>query len=268
MTINGIAKGAGMIAPDMATMLVYIATDAAVAAPVLQGMVSASAAKTFNCITVDSDTSTSDTVLVFATGAAGAPAIATAAGAGAKEFGAALHGLMHDLAMLVIKDGEGITKLVEIAVKGAESDARAHKIAMAIANSPLVKTAIAGEDANWGRIVMAVGKAGEAADRDKLGITIGGIAVAAQGRARRGLRRSARRQAHEGRSHQDRRRYRLGLGHGDRVDLRSHARVHRHQCGLSLVDDQIVTAVRGRPSVLLRLPPSFFAIAYWSTHSA
>jgi glutamate N-acetyltransferase / amino-acid N-acetyltransferase len=181
VTINGIAKGAGMIAPNMATMLVYIATDAAVAAPVLQGMVSASAAKTFNCITVDSDTSTSDTVLVFATGTAGAPAIAKASDAAAKEFGAALHGLMHDLAMLVIKDGEGITKLVEIAVKGAENDASAHKIAMAVANSPLVKTAIAGEDANWGRIVMAVGKAGEAADRDKLGISMGGIAVARNG---------------------------------------------------------------------------------------
>ena len=181
VTINGIAKGAGMIAPDMATMLVYIATDATVTPGVLQGMVSASAAKTFNCITVDSDTSTSDTLLVFATGKAGAPAITQALTPDAVTFGQALHGVMHDLAMLVIKDGEGITKLIEIVVKGAETDASAHRIAMSVANSPLVKTAIAGEDANWGRIVMAVGKCGEPADRDTLSIKMGGIAVAARG---------------------------------------------------------------------------------------
>ena len=180
--INGIAKGAGMIAPDMATMLVYIATDAKVASPALQEMVSASAAKTFNCITVDSDTSTSDTVLVFATGTAkGAPAIASATSAEGRAFAEALHSLMKELALLVVKDGEGITKLIEIRVTGAESDKSAHKIAMSVANSPLVKTAVAGEDANWGRIVMAVGKAGEAADRDLISIAMGGHQVAKNG---------------------------------------------------------------------------------------
>jgi glutamate N-acetyltransferase/amino-acid N-acetyltransferase len=182
--INGIAKGAGMIAPDMATMLVYIATDAAVAAPVLQDIVSTGAKTTFNCITVDSDTSTSDTLLVFATGKAvsrGAPRIERIGEPAEVAFRAALQDLMKELALLVIRDGEGITKLIEITVGGAVTDRSAHRIAMSIANSPLVKTAIAGEDANWGRIVMAVGKAGEEADRDKLGISIGGVAVARAG---------------------------------------------------------------------------------------
>jgi glutamate N-acetyltransferase/amino-acid N-acetyltransferase len=181
-TINGIAKGAGMIAPDMATMLVYIATDAAVAAPVLQDIIATGAAKTFNCITVDSDASTSDTVLGFATGAAKTAAAITKIGEPQeKAFRAAFHDIMKELALLVVKDGEGITKLIEITVANATSDASAHKIAMSIANSPLVKTAIAGEDANWGRIVMAVGKAGEPADRDTLSIAIGGIPVARNG---------------------------------------------------------------------------------------
>ncbi|HJU33227.1 MAG TPA: bifunctional glutamate N-acetyltransferase/amino-acid acetyltransferase ArgJ [Hyphomicrobiaceae bacterium] len=184
VVINGFAKGAGMIAPDLATMLVYMFTDAAVAPQAMQGMVAASADKTFNCITVDSDTSTSDTVLLFATGAAaarGAPRIEDAASADGKRFAATLHEVMHELAMLVVKDGEGISKFVTVDVSGAESDVAARRIGFAIANSPLVKTAIAGCDPNWGRIVMAVGKSGEEADRDRLSITYGGVQVAKDG---------------------------------------------------------------------------------------
>lgn len=182
--INGIAKGAGMIAPDLATMLVYIFTDAAVDQGVLQGMLVSGADKTFNCITIDSDTSTSDTVLAFATGTAaarGAPRITDANSADGAAFAAALHDLMHELALWVVKDGEGLSKFVTINVKGAESDAAARRIGFAIANSPLVKTAIAGSDPNWGRVVMAVGKAGEAADRDRLSIWYGDIQVAKDG---------------------------------------------------------------------------------------
>src|SRR5262249_50053391 len=170
VVINGLAKGAGMIAPDLATMLVYLFTDAAVTQSVLQAMLAAGADKTFNCITIDSDTSTSDTVLLFATGAAalrGAPRIGDVGGADGQRFAAALHDLMHELALLVVKDGEGLSKFVTIEVAGAESDVAARRIGFAIANSPLVKTAIAGGDPNWGRIVMAVGKSGEAADRDR-----------------------------------------------------------------------------------------------------
>jgi len=184
VVINGFAKGAGMIAPDLATMLVYIFTDAAVTQPVLQTILAAGADKTFNCITIDSDTSTSDTVLLFATGAAvarGAPCIADAASAQGQRFAAALHDLMHELALMVVKDGEGLSKFVTIEVSGAESDGAARRIGFAIANSPLVKTAIAGSDPNWGRVVMAVGKSGEAADRDRLCITYGGIEVAKDG---------------------------------------------------------------------------------------
>jgi glutamate N-acetyltransferase/amino-acid N-acetyltransferase len=184
VVISGFAKGAGMIAPDLATMLVYMFTDAAVNQPVLQAMVAASADKTFNCITIDSDTSTSDTVLLFATGKAvarGAPLIADAASADGKRFAAALHDLMHELALSVVKDGEGASKFVTIDVTGAESDMAARRIGFAIANSPLVKTAIAGCDPNWGRIVMAVGKSGEAADRDRLSITYGDLVVAKDG---------------------------------------------------------------------------------------
>jgi glutamate N-acetyltransferase/amino-acid N-acetyltransferase len=184
VVINGFAKGAGMIAPDLATMLVYIFTDAAVARPALQAMLAAGADTTFNCITVDSDTSTSDTVLAFATGAAaarGAPAIGDAASPEGRAFAAALHDLMHELALWVVKDGEGLTKFVTVKVQGAETDAAARRIGFAIANSPLVKTAIAGCDPNWGRVVMAVGKAGEAADRDRLSIRYGTIEVARHG---------------------------------------------------------------------------------------
>ena len=172
VTINGIAKGSGMIAPDMATMLVFIFTDAAIPPRALQKMLSESVGKSFNCITVDGDTSTSDTVQLFATGKAGpAPT----------GFAKALSGLCLDLAKQVARDGEGAEKLIEIAITGAQSDKAAHRIAMSIANSPLVKTAIAGEDANWGRIVMAIGKAGEKAVRDRLRIRIGGIQVAKSG---------------------------------------------------------------------------------------
>jgi glutamate N-acetyltransferase/amino-acid N-acetyltransferase len=173
--IAGIAKGSGMIAPDMATMLVYIFTDALIGQVDLQTLVSELNTKTFNCITVDSDTSTSDTLMVAATGASGAQV------SGNVEFSDALHNLMRDLAHQVVRDGEGATKFVTVAVQGAATDADAHRVALSIANSPLVKTAIAGEDANWGRVVMAVGKSGAAADRDRLSIRFGDIVVAENG---------------------------------------------------------------------------------------
>jgi glutamate N-acetyltransferase/amino-acid N-acetyltransferase len=177
--IAGIAKGSGMIAPDMATMLSFIFTDAAIPAPALQAMLAKGVDHSFNCITIDSDTSTSDTVLLFATGAArNKPTDDPAALA---DFRRALNEVLHELAMMVVRDGEGAQKLVRITVDGAVSNHSAKKIGMAIANSPLVKTAIAGEDANWGRIVMAVGKAGEPADRDKLAIAIGGTWMAKAG---------------------------------------------------------------------------------------
>jgi len=180
--INGIAKGAGMIAPDMATMLSFVATDAPLDAPVLQAMLSAGVKDTFNAITIDSDTSTSDTLLFFATGKAkGAPRISDPADPRLKAFRTALEGVLAQLSQLVVRDGEGARKLVEINVTGATSKKSARRIAMSIANSPLVKTAIAGEDANWGRIVAAVGKAGEPADRDRLAIFFGDIRVAHEG---------------------------------------------------------------------------------------
>ncbi|EQB32319.1 bifunctional glutamate N-acetyltransferase/amino-acid acetyltransferase ArgJ [Sphingobium ummariense] len=179
----GIIKGSGMIAPDMATMLGYIFTDAAIEPALLQQMLSTANRQTFSCITVDSDTSTSDTVLAFATGKAGNAPLASSEDAGADAFQAALSDLCRQLAHLVVRDGEGASKFIEIAVEGAESDSSAHRIALSIANSPLVKTAIAGEDANWGRIVMAVGKAGEPADRDRLSIRFGDTQVATGGLA-------------------------------------------------------------------------------------
>jgi glutamate N-acetyltransferase/amino-acid N-acetyltransferase len=182
VTINGIAKGAGMIAPDMATMLAFVFTDAAIAAPVLQSLLSRSVAASFNAITVDGDTSTSDTLLLFATGAAaGAPKIASASDRRLGAFRKALDEVLLDLAHQVVRDGEGARKFVEVRVKGAVSKPSAKRIALSIANSPLVKTAIAGEDANWGRVVMAVGKAGEPADRDRLAIWFGDIRVAHRG---------------------------------------------------------------------------------------
>jgi glutamate N-acetyltransferase/amino-acid N-acetyltransferase len=173
--IAGIAKGSGMIAPDMATMLVYIFTDAEIAQPDLQVLLGTLTDSTFNCITVDSDTSTSDTLMCAATGASGVD-VTDSAG-----FTQALRGVMLDLAHQVVRDGEGATKFVEIRVSGAASDAEARTVGLSIANSPLVKTAIAGEDPNWGRIVMAVGKSGAQANRDKLTIRFGDIVVAENG---------------------------------------------------------------------------------------
>jgi len=184
VTINGMAKGAGMIAPDMATMLAFIFTDAPLSAAVLQSLLKAGVGDTFNAVTIDGDTSTSDTLLAFATGAAaarGAPAIKRANDPRLKAFTKAFHAVLADLAEQVARDGEGARKLVEVVVEGAASKTSARKIAMSIANSPLVKTAIAGEDANWGRVVMAVGKAGEPANRDKLSISFNGIRVASKG---------------------------------------------------------------------------------------
>jgi len=181
VTLAGIIKGSGMIAPDMATMLGYIFTDAAVEASFLQRLLGAASADTFNCITVDSDTSTSDTVLAFATGMAGNSLIASFDDPGADAFAAALHDLCRQLAHLVVRDGEGAQKFIEVRVTGATSGDSARRVGLAIANSPLVKTAIAGEDANWGRVVMAVGKAGEPADRDKLSIGFGGTWAARDG---------------------------------------------------------------------------------------
>jgi glutamate N-acetyltransferase/amino-acid N-acetyltransferase len=182
VTINGIAKGAGMIAPDMATLLSFVFTDAALPAEVLQELLERGVRGSFNAITVDGDTSTSDTLLAFATGAvASTPKIKSASDERLAPFRAALDDLLRDLAHQVVRDGEGARKFVEVRVQGAESRKSAKKIALSIANSPLVKTAIAGEDANWGRVVMAVGKAGEPADRDRLSISFGDIRVAAKG---------------------------------------------------------------------------------------
>ncbi len=183
VSIVGIIKGSGMIAPDMATMLGFIFTDAAVEPPFLQQMLDAANRQSYSCITVDGDTSTSDTVLAFATGKAGNASLASFDNAGADAFQAALTDLCIDLAQQVVRDGEGASKFITIGVAGAESDESAHRIALSIANSPLVKTAIAGEDANWGRVVMAVGKAGEPAERDLLSIRFGATEVAKNGLA-------------------------------------------------------------------------------------
>ncbi|MEM7188979.1 MAG: bifunctional glutamate N-acetyltransferase/amino-acid acetyltransferase ArgJ [Pseudomonadota bacterium] len=181
VTISGIAKGSGMIAPDMATMLVFVFTDAAVAQPLLQQTVAELTDQSFNAITVDSDTSTSDTLLVGATGASGMDPLTSTDDPRYPAFRAALFDVMRELAQQVVKDGEGASKFAAITVTGAADDGAARRIGLAIANSPLVKTALAGEDPNWGRIVMAVGKSGEAADRDKLGINFGDIQVATGG---------------------------------------------------------------------------------------
>jgi len=184
VTINGMAKGAGMIAPDMATMLSFVFTDAPLSSAVLQSLLKSGVEDTFNAVTIDGDTSTSDTLLAFATGAAaahGAPKITRASDPRLKAFTKAFREVLADLSEQVARDGEGARKLVEIIVEGATTKVSARKIAMSIANSPLVKTAIAGEDANWGRVVMAVGKAGEPANRDKLSISFNGIRVAKSG---------------------------------------------------------------------------------------
>jgi glutamate N-acetyltransferase/amino-acid N-acetyltransferase len=184
--ITGIAKGSGMIAPDMATMLCFVFTDARIPADALQTLLKRGVDGSFNCTTVDSDTSTSDTLLLIATGQAKHPQIPSADGNAARnrmlaDFGRALNDLLLDLALQVVRDGEGAQKLVKIEVTGAVNPRSAKRIAMTVADSPLVKTAIAGEDANWGRIVMAVGKAGEPADRDKLSIGVGGVWMAREG---------------------------------------------------------------------------------------
>ena len=184
VTINGIAKGAGMIAPDMATMLSFIFTDAPISASALQSLLKTGVEDTFNAVTIDGDTSTSDTLMAFATGTAaarGAPKISRAADPRLKAFKKAFDAVLADLSEQVARDGEGARKLVEVVVEGATSKTSARRIAMSIANSPLVKTAIAGEDANWGRVVMAVGKAGEPANRDKLAISFNGVRVAHKG---------------------------------------------------------------------------------------
>ncbi|CUX62031.1 arginine biosynthesis bifunctional protein [Agrobacterium genomosp. 13 str. CFBP 6927] len=184
VTINGISKGAGMIAPDMATMLSFVVTDADIEPAALQSLLSAGVGPTFNSVTVDSDTSTSDTLMLFATGTAaedGQVKVTSADDERLSSFRAALNDLLKDLALQVVRDGEGARKMVEVTVTGAENDAAAKKIALSIANSPLVKTAVAGEDANWGRVVMAVGKSGEMADRDRLAIWFGDVRVAVNG---------------------------------------------------------------------------------------
>ena len=181
VSIAGIAKGSGMIAPAMATMLSFIFTDAPISAAVLQGLLPPLIGTSFNAVTVDSDTSTSDTCLVFATGKAPIDVIEATTDPRAAAFAQALGDVLHELAILVVRDGEGATKMVTVNVEGATSDASAFRIAQSIANSPLVKTAIAGEDANWGRVVMAVGKAGEPADRDRLRIAFGDFVVADNG---------------------------------------------------------------------------------------
>ena len=179
--ITGIAKGSGMIAPDMATMLCFIFTDAKIPAPALQALLKKGTSRSFNCTTVDSDTSTSDTVLLIATGHAKHPRVSKDGGALLADFAKALNAVLMDLALAVVRDGEGAQKLVRIDVTGAVNARSAKRIGLAVANSPLVKTAIAGEDANWGRIVMAVGKAGEPADRDKLSVGVGGVWMAKDG---------------------------------------------------------------------------------------
>jgi len=186
VTINGIAKGSGMIAPDMATMLAFLFTDAAIPADVLQTIVTRAVKRSFNSITVDSDTSTSDTVLFAATGQAQHKAVGDVGDKHLKDFRKAVESAMVELAQLIVRDGEGASKFVTVKVKGAASDGAARRVGLAIANSPLVKTAISGEDANWGRIVMAVGKAGEKADRDRLGISIGGVPITQGGQIVKG----------------------------------------------------------------------------------
>ena len=245
VTLNGFAKGAGMIAPDMATMLAFVFTDAAVAAPALQALLTRGADKSFNCVTVDGDTSTSDTLLLFATGAAarhGAPAIPAADDERLAPFRNALDDLLIDLAQQVARDGEGARKFVTVRVTGAADDCSARRIALSIANSPLVKTAVAGEDANWGRVVMAVGKAGEPADRDRLAIWFGDVRVAVEGRAGPGLRRGASLGGDEAAGDHDSRRHRPRGRRGAGLDLRPHQGLRRDQRGLPLVRNGLVLA--------------------------
>ena len=181
VTINGIAKGSGMIAPDMATLLAFVVTDARVPAPVLQALLARAAQGSFNRVTVDSDTSTNDTLMAFATGAAGNPPIARAGDPRLRGFARALEAVCLDLALQIVRDGEGAQKLVRVDVAGGATPAQARRVARAVADSPLVKTAIAGADANWGRVVMAVGKANAGVDQRRLSVAIGGTKVAVRG---------------------------------------------------------------------------------------
>ena len=230
VVINGIAKGAGMIAPDMATMLGYVFTDAAITSGALQAMLSKSVERSFNAITVDSDTSTSDTLMIFATGAAkNATPIDDAADPRAAEFRRALDKLLRNLAQQVVRDGEGARKFITVKVEGAATRKAAKRIALSIANSPLVKTACGGEDANWGRVVMAVGKAGEKAERDKLDVYFGKIRVAHQGLRDPGYDEAATSCLHEAGLDRDHRRSRHRPRERDRVDLRPHERIYRDQ---------------------------------------
>ena len=249
VTINGFCKGAGMIAPDMATMLCFMFTDAAIAQPALQALLSRHVQTTFNCMTVDGDTSTSDTCLLFATGAAAARGQQPVSEAGdprLEAFSAALHDLMRDLAIQVAKDGEGLSKFVTFEIGGAESWAAARRIALACANSPILKAAIAGEDPNWGRVVMAIGKSGEAADRDKLSIWFGPHLVAKDGERAPDYVEKTVAAYMQGREIVIRADVGVGNGQRHRVDLRPDPRLHLDQRGLSEL----------RPQSPL---PSFFA---------
>ncbi len=227
--LNGVAKGAGMIAPDMATMLSFLATDAAIEPAALQALLAEAVGPTFNSVTVDSDTSTSDTLLLFATGAAGNAPVADASDNRLGPFRRALAEVLLDLARQVARDGEGARKEIIVTVEGAVSDASAKRIALSIANSPLVKTAVAGEDANWGRVVMAVGKAGEPAERDRLAISFGPVRVAVDGErdpAYSEAEASAAMKRDEIEIG-----VQLGLGQGalDRLHLRPHQGIRRDQ---------------------------------------
>ena len=242
VTINGMAKGAGMIAPDMATMLAFVFTDAPIAAGALQSLLKSGVEDTFNAVTIDGDTSTSDTLLAFATGAAaanGAPKISRASDPRLKAFTKAFRAVLADLAEQVARDGEGARKLVEIIVEGATTKASARKIAMSVANSPLVKTAIAGEDANWGRVVMAVGKAGEPANRDKLSISFNGIRVASRGARDPSYDEAEVSSGDEKSEDPDQGRARSRQGPRPRADLRPHQGICRDQRRLPVVSAQV-----------------------------
>ena len=251
VVVNGIAKGSGMIAPNMGTMLAYVFTDANLPAAVLRPMVRRGVNRSFNAITVDGDTSTNDTCLLFATGAARHRRIARAGDARLRAFRAALEAVLTDLAQQIVRDGEGATKLVAITVRGAASEAAARKLGLAIANSPLVKTAIAGEDPNWGRIVAVVGRAGVAFDQAQLAIWLGAERAAARRRGRPRLRRARRGPPHEGAGSRDRRRDRLRPRHGDRLDLRPHPRLHRDQCRLPLLRGLAKALPEGEKPIVL-----------------
>ena len=228
VVINGIAKGSGMIAPNMGTMLAYVFTDANLPAAVLRPFVRRGVNRSFNAITVDGDTSTSDTCLLFATGAARHRRIGRVGDPRLRDFRAALEAVLADLAQQIVRDGEGAQKLVSITVRGAASEAAARKLGLAIANSPLVKTAIAGEDPNWGRIVAVVGRAGVPFEQERLSIWLGGERAAKDGVADPAFDEPAAARHMHGSGGRDRGRDRRRLRHGDRLDLRPDPRLHRN----------------------------------------